>query len=213
MKLATKTALCSIPFVVGSAFAQNTTQIQVKPGFGNPLFDLTAMYADTPHGNGDKAYYVTGHPENYIELQYYGVPEGTIVSEPWDQNYPMPILTLHGESRQCVAAVKLLSYAKQTSKWRAFEKVAPSGMQTSVPFVMATFTIGNSLSSFRYGNNSGSHVGIAFAQDSQGVWILDQNWGGTGDNPIGRLTIRHMKYSSTGVMNNPTNYYVVHQVD
>jgi len=216
MKPAVKTALCSVPFVALGAFAQDTHQIQVNSGLWNPIFYLTAM-GGTLYGK--PVCYVTGHPENYSELNYYGVSNSNITEEPFSLTYDMPIISLQqGTSRQCVAAVQLLSNANPVSKWRAKagDKLHPN-MNFPVPFIAATMYGGQDSHGVKY-TNSGtrSHVGMVFNYDSGGVWILDQNWG-TGpteyDNPnIGRLTMRYMTYSGN-YQNNAENYYVVHQLD
>jgi len=212
MKPTLKTALCSLSFVAVGAFAQTSTlpQVQVNPGFGNPLFDLTAMYAQTPHG--DYAYYVTGHPENYTVLNDYGVNSNHITVDYWSNSYPMPILSLNFGNRQCVAAVRRLSNAKITSKWRAKEgdRLSPY-MNRQTPFAVATFYGGEDNDGKKYGG-SWRHTGIVFDYDSGGVWILDQNWGQKNNGPeVGRLTMRYMTYSGS-YQNNAGNYYVIHQL-
>jgi len=211
MKFAVKTALSSVSIVVGSAFAQTSTlpQVQVHPGFGNPMFDLTAMYTQTPHG--DYAYYVTGHSENYMELNDYGVSSNYITVDYWSSSYPMPILSLNYGNRQCVAAVRRLSNAKHTSMWRAKEgdRLTPY-MNRQPPFVVATFYGGQDSDGKKYGGNW-RHTGIVFNYDTNGVWILDQNWGQTQNGPeVGRFTMRYMTYSGS-YQNNAGHYYVVHQ--
>jgi len=219
MKLA-KTALCSVSFIALSAFAQTPEPIQVKSGFGNPLYDFTTFYESWHTPTHGTYYHILGYQYNVdVLLSSYGLSASnlsygtTSIGDGYGGTITIPVV--HLGDRQFVAVVQLLSNADHTSKWRAFEKVSQFGMQTSVPFVMATFTIGNknNLSSLRYGNNPGSHVGIAFAKDSQGVWILEQNWQGSGTNPIGRLAMRYMTYSSGTGVNNASNYYVVHQTN
>jgi len=218
MKPTLKTALCSVSFVAVGAFAQTSTltQIQVNSGFGNPLYDFTTFYESwhTP-GHGTR-YHILGYQYNIdVLLSSYGLSAShlsygiTSIDDGYGDTITIPVV--HLGDRQCVAVVQLLSNARETKKWRAKEHhKLHANMNFPVPFVVATFYGGEDSNGKKYGGQW-MHTGIVFQYDTNGVWILEQNWDGSGPNPVGRLAMRYMTYSGS-YQNNADNYYVVHQL-
>jgi len=215
MRYTLKTTITALSFItfgaVSSVAYSQTSQIIVNSGFGDPLLDFTNTFEYKLHGKFET--HVSGPASKLYE--YLGTMNYVSWTPIYDYETNIPYgsaASLHrGSSVQCVEAIQLLSNVGVTSRWRAKEQVS-SVMSTPTPFVAATFTQRGANPSvkanWRYGSNTGSHVGIVFRIEQNGVWIFDQNWAG---GNTGNLTIRFMTYSGNG-QNNASNYYVVHQI-
>jgi|GEM_PF-1333973 len=224
MKLTLKTATCSVLFIASTAWSQTSSlpKVQVHSYFENPLYYFTTFYEQGQNPSHGTTYHILGYQYNVDVLtDTYGINANqlsygtTSISDGYGGYLIIPIVSLG--SKQCVAVVQLLSNAKHTSKWRAKigDKLHPN-MNFQTPFVAATLKGGEDSHGLKYSNSSTkSHVGIVFQYNTNGVWILEQNWEGTGSHPVGRLAMRYMMYSSNSQgahQSNAENYYVVHQL-
>lgn len=100
-----------------------------------------------------------------------------------------------GESGQCVALVKELSGAPQTSLWLRGARVVDSLDSLPVGTAIATFN-----SSRRY--DSG-HTAIYLGRSGSTIFVADQNWGA-------QCVRKHeIRYTRTGTVSDAGRYYVI----
>jgi hypothetical protein len=140
-------------------------------------------------------YFLYNHRTNAI-LDDFGVVEEGIDSY---ISLTSQIELNAGYGYQCVGFIKIATDLGATSTWRK----GPSVSSQNPPRpgrVIATF---NSAGRYNFG-----HVGLVLKSTPDYVYVLDQNWDGTGSNPVGRLLIHAIPFTGTG-LGNAGSYSVV----
>ena len=105
-----------------------------------------------------------------------------------------------GYGYQCVGLVKAVgvNFNISTTKWKKGRNITKRKPKKG--YVIATF---NSKDKYDYG-----HVAIVLKVYSDHIIVIDQNWDGTGTNPIGQIYIHSIDFKGKGI-NNANNYYIV----
>lgn len=105
-----------------------------------------------------------------------------------------------GYGYQCVGLVKAvgINFSGGTSTWVRGRNIVDRTPRKG--YVIATFDSN--------GNYDFGHVAIVLATYDDHIIVIDQNWDGTGSNPVGQIYIHSIDFSGTGV-SNATNYYIV----
>lgn len=98
----------------------------------------------------------------------------------------------HGESRECVALVKVACGAPRTTYWRKGMQVKNNG---------ASIRRGTAIATFSNGSYEG-HAAIYLSQDSSGIHVVDQ-WR---THPASTRVIR---WGGNGTSNDGNQFYVV----
>lgn len=105
-----------------------------------------------------------------------------------------------GYGYQCVGLVKAVgvNFSGSTSNWIRGANVA--NRTPNKGYVIATFDSN--------GNYDFGHVAVVLAVYSDCIIVIDQNWAGTGSNPVGQIYIHAIDFKGTGIAN-ANNYYIV----
>ncbi|MDP2090395.1 MAG: BPSL0067 family protein [Candidatus Gracilibacteria bacterium] len=105
----------------------------------------------------------------------------------------------YGYKNQCVGFVKAVTDLGTTSTWIKGEQVTDTKLPARGD-VIATFGANG-----KYNNK---HVAIVLSTSKTHIYVIDQNWEGTGNNSVGRIIVHALKFTGNGV-NNVNNYYIV----
>lgn len=114
-----------------------------------------------------------------------------------------PINEVNAVGYQCVGFVKSASLDLRntgTSQWMRGERVTSSVLPTSGT-IIATFD--------SFGNYDHGHVAVYIAKIGNYIYVLDQNWDGTGSNPVGKIYLHAIPFSGNGGVNDANSYYRV----
>lgn len=228
------TFIKALPF----ALAATMSSAQVPaPNFDAAAFFLSGTIMSVPNsywqGSGNSytlRMYPNGNtngtPVNQLPQWNYVFqrkPGGISFSPTWDQ-YP----AFSGSyGRQCVAFSKAITGGSYTGNWYPKESVIPQNKTVSwdqswkyAGRMIAYFGGPNPNPNVSYLNSAGSdynHVGTFlkyqynhnyFPAKITGIWILDANWGGTGNNPIGKIRKHLIPVNGYG-KTRASNYYLV----
>lgn len=95
-----------------------------------------------------------------------------------------------GFGYQCVGFVKSATDLGSTSTWVEGDSVTSFNLPERGD-VIATF---DSNGDYDFG-----HVAIVLGTNANYVYVIDQNWEGTGANPVGRVIIHAIPFNGTGL--------------
>lgn len=194
-----KNFFCFI-IVLFTLIGNNVFAVEGTPGVINPNFKLGNL--DLQRVSSD-LYYVknTTNNINYLRSVFKNM---NILSD--DPNY----LSVGPYDKQCAAVTQNFTNVGLVVNWiKGINANNRFSVKLFTP--VATFYNPDGSSSENYSNYSPySHTGILVSFDRDGFYMLQQNWGGSGDNPIGKLSIRF--FSGKGnYQNNANNYYVINK--
>jgi len=188
-------------FTVSSSMAK---EVEVFGDFKSYIKQLKA-YPLTSDKSSTSVSYLRGNDFNLNILTKYGS------NVQIHDDYISVWSTIDGYGPQCVSFVQHVSNAGYTGNWYKGNAISALTPKFSVVAVFNQDTWRGEKTG--YSNTDGkSHTGIYVNQNDKGIYLLEQNFTGTGTNPVGKISVRlipwdsgNKKYPQTSAK----NYFVV----
>ena len=105
-----------------------------------------------------------------------------------------------GLGYQCVGLVKAVSHLGLTKTWKDGGRITPNNLPRKWS-IIATFD--------KDGKYNNGHTAIVLKATKNYIYVIDQNWHGTGLKPVGDILIHVIKFTGRGALTDAGRYSVI----